>query len=75
MNEISNYVKRDHALKLLQDHLDQIKGQIVPAGENHAYELGKHLGYCDAIEAAMTILRDCPAEQMPASDRRAWHHA
>lgn len=58
----SGYLQRKHFIAELKNHLEQHSRVPVREGENQGYEIGKHLGYSDALRDVIKMVQQLPEE-------------
>lgn len=66
----SGYIKRDHALKELQQILESKSKIPVGTTDEKGYALGKALGYTDALRDVIGLIKDMPAEEQKPKAKR-----
>lgn len=64
------YFSRKSLTQALQAELERVNNPFIQPGDNQSYEIGKHLGYTDALHYAIALIEGAQPE-----DRRKGQHA
>ncbi len=57
------YFTRKSLSYALKAELDRVKDKFIQPGENESYEIGKHLGYTDALHFAIALVEGAQVEE------------
>lgn len=72
MSEIvTGYLKRAHLVNTLTQRIEAESRRVIdPASANQGYEIGKQLGYTDAMKEVIKLVKELPDEPKPTHPRR-----
>lgn len=62
---ISGYLQRKQVVQLLKQKIEDLSRIPVSSGDNQGYELGRRLGYVDALKDCVTLIKELPDEPKP----------
>ena len=68
---ISNYLRRSYLVNQLQQRIEaKSRIAIDPHCGNQGYEIGKQLGYTDALKEVVQLIKELPDEPKPTQRRK-----